>query len=88
MMRIDELWNKIIKLEGETFYTATGLKFTYVVIDDHQIQPYRDGKARWKLSKNLFAKALEFPKFSGSEFNNAIICSSYVAGILNDDRIN
>ena len=87
-MKIDELWNKILELEGETFYTATGLKFTYVVIDDHQIQPYRDGKTRWKLSKNLFAKALAFPKYSVAEFNNTIIGSSYVAGILNDDRIN
>ena len=87
-MYIDELWNKILKYEGEIFFTATGLKFTYVVINDHQIVPYRDGKTRWKLSKNLFAKALEFPQYSGTEFNNKIIGSSYVAGILNDDRIN
>lgn len=86
-MTIDELWNKIVELEGETFYTATGLEFTYVVLDDHQIQPYRNGKTRWKLSKHVFDKALKFPKYSGSEFNNAIIGSSYVGGILNDDRI-
>lgn len=86
-MGINELWNKILELEGKEFYTATGLKFTYVVIDDHQIQPYRDGKTRWKLSKNLFSKALEFPKYSGADFNNSIIGSSYVAGILNDNRI-
>ena len=53
-MKIDELWNRIIELEGEEFYTATGLKFTYVVVDDHQIQPHRDGKIRWKLSKKPF----------------------------------
>ncbi len=33
-MEINELWNEILELEGEEFYTATGLKFTYVVIDD------------------------------------------------------
>lgn len=86
-MTIDELWNSILKYEGEKFYTATGLCFTYVVIDEYHIQPYREGKTRWKLSKNLFAKALDFPKYSGTEFNNSIIGSSYVAGILNDDRI-
>ncbi len=86
-MTIDELWNKIVELEGETFYTATGLEFTYEVIDDHRIQPYRNGKTRWVLSKNLFDKAMKFPKYSGSEFSNAIIGSSYVAGILNDKRI-
>lgn len=72
-MGINELWEKILKLEGEEFYTATGLMFTYVVIDGYHIQPYRDGKTRWKLSKNLFAKAIEFPKYSGTEFNNTII---------------
>jgi len=86
-MTIDELWERIVELEGEAFYTATGLAFTYEVIDDHQIQPYRDGRTRWKLSKNLFAKALKFPKYSGADFNNTIIGSSYVAGILNDERI-
>ena len=54
-MTIDELWKSIVELEGETFYTVNGLAFTYEVIDDHQIQPYRDGRTRWKLSKNLFA---------------------------------
>lgn len=88
MMSIDEIWNIIVKLEGEVFYTATGLRFTYKVISDHQIQPYREGKARWKLSKNLFEKALKFSKYSGTEFSKKIIGASYVAGILNDKRIN
>ena len=85
-MTIDELWKRIVELEGETIYIATGLAFTYEVID-HQIQSYRDGRTRWKLSKNLFVKALKFPKYSGADFNNTIIGSSYVAGILNDERI-
>ncbi len=86
-MTIDELWKRIVELEGETFYTATGLAFSYEVIDDHRIQPYRDGKTRWVLSKHVFDRALKFPKYSGADFNNSIIGSSYVAGILKDERI-
>ena len=43
---IDSEWKRIIELEGETFYTAIGLPFTYKVIDDHQIKPYREVKSR------------------------------------------
>ena len=86
-MDIERVWNIIIELEGESFYTATGLEFTYEVVNDHEIIPYRDGEARWKLSKEVFKKALQFSKFSGKEFNSTIIGSSYVAGILNDFRI-
>lgn len=84
---LDEVWNKIIELEGETFYTATGLPFTYKVINDHQIKPYRDGKSKWTISKVLLEKAMAQPRWNGAEFNKTIVASSYVAGILNDRRI-
>ncbi len=89
-MDINSVWNNILKHEGETFETARGLEFTYVVIDENNIQPYRDGETRWKLSKNLFEKALKFPRYaySSKEFNNTIIGSSYVRGLLEDSRIN
>lgn len=86
-MNIDRIWNKILELEGETFYTATGLPFTYEVIDDHRIVPYRNGKTRWTITKNVIEKALGFPYYSGTEFNKSVIASSYVAGILNDKRV-
>jgi hypothetical protein len=84
---IDSVWKRIIELEGETFYTATGLPFTYKVINDHQIKPYRDGKSRWTISKALIEKAMEQPRWNGTEFNKTIVASSYVAGILNDRRL-
>jgi hypothetical protein len=86
-MNIDAIWKRIIELEGETFYTARGLAFTYKVIDKDKIMPYRDGNTRWTINKNLIEKAMTFPKYSGTEFNKTIIASSYVAGILNDKRI-
>lgn len=87
IMRIDEIWQNIISHEGETFYTAKGLPFTYVVINDHEIVPYRGKETRWALSKNLLNKALDFKVFSGKEFNNSIIGSSYVRSLLEDRRI-
>ena len=86
-MDIEQVWSRILDLEGETFQTATGLEFTYEVVSNHEIVPYRDGDPKWKLSKDVFKKALEFSKFFGGEFNQKIIGSSYVAGILNDYRI-
>lgn len=87
-MNIDSIWNLIKMHAGEKFYTATGLEFTYVVIDENKIRPYRDGETRWELSKNLFEKALAYVgNFSSKEFNNKIIGSSYVRGILEDSRI-
>ena len=86
-MDIEQVWCRILDLEGETFQTATGLEFTYEVVSDHEIVPYRDGNPKWKLSKEVFRKALNFSVFSGKEFTNNIIGSSYVAGILNDYRI-
>lgn len=88
-MNISTVWNNILAHEGETFETATGLEFTYVVLDDKNIQPYRDGQIRWKLSKHVFEKALEFRRcdYSSKEFNNTIIGSSYVRGLLEDPRI-
>ena len=87
-MEIERIWHNIKLHTGEVFYTATGLEFTYVLVDDHTIRPYRDGETRWALSKNLFEKALSYRgHFSSKEFNNKIIGSAYVRGLLEDQRI-
>lgn len=88
-MNIEKVWSNILTHEGEAFETASGLEFTYVVINEYTIRPYRDGETRWPLSKNLFEKALTFSReeYSSKEFNNTIIGSSYVRGLLTDKRI-
>ena len=87
-MNIDSIWNNILRHEGEVFFTARGLEFTYEVINETTIRPFRDGESRWDLSKNLFEKALKFNgDYSSKEFNNTIIGSSYVRGLLEDRRI-
>lgn len=87
-MDIERIWQNIKQHEGEIFETVSGLEFTYVLVDDHTIKPYRDGESRWDLSKNLFEKALKYRgNYSSKEFNNRIIGSSYVRGLLEDKRI-
>ena len=87
-MNIEIIWSNIKRRAGEKFYTVTGLEFTYVLIADDKIRPYREGKTRWVLSKNLFEKALAYKgNFSSKEFSDKIIGSSYVRGILEDPRI-
>ena len=87
-MTLEQIWQEILNHEGEEFITVKGLRFTYRVVSDHEIVPIRDGQERWKLSKSVFEKALEFPSFSGKEFNSKIIGASYVRGLLEDRRIN
>ena len=84
---IEAIWNNIIKHAGEKFETASGLPFTYIVRDDHTIIPIRNGEHKWPLSKNLFEKALTYSDYSSQRFNNKIIGSSYVRGLLEDKRI-
>ena len=84
---IEKVWNNIIKHAGEEFETASGLPFTYIIRDDHTIIPIRNEEHKWPLSKNLFEKALRYSDYSSKEFNNKIIGSSYVRGILEDKRI-
>lgn len=83
-MDINCVWNNILRHEGEVFETVTGLEFTYEIVDENNIRPYRDGESRWKLSKHVFEKALKFKKseYSSQEFNNTIIGFSYVRGPL------
>ena len=38
-MKIEYIWNDILKHEGEVFQTARGIRFTYKVLNDHEIQP-------------------------------------------------
>ena len=56
-MKIESMWDDILKHEGELLQTARGILFTYKVLNDHEIQPYVGDKSRWKLSKEVFNKA-------------------------------
>lgn len=87
MKNIESVWQNILAHEGETFYTVTGLPFTYVVESENKIRPYRGNGKRWELTKELFEKALSYSDFSDKNFYKKIVGPSYVRGILEDSRI-
>ena len=87
MKNIETVWQNILAHEGETFYTVSGLPFTYVVENNNRIRPYRENSEKWALTKQVFEKALTYSDFFGKDFNKEIIGPSYVRGILEDSRI-
>ena len=57
-MEFNILWNSIKRHEGEIFYTVRGLPFTYRCTQKQEIQPFRDGRATWKITRNNLEKAV------------------------------
>ena len=86
-MNTNELWDRIVSLEGETFFTVTGLPFTYKMLGDNRLQPTRNGSGKWIVSKEMVEKANAMLGGNKTDFNKAIIAPSYVYGILTDRRI-
>lgn len=86
-MTNNELWSKIKIFEGETFYTATGLPFTYIFIDEDRIQPIRDGSPKWVVHRSMIEYARTLLDGNKTVFNKKVIAPSYVKGILTDPRI-
>ena len=86
-MCMDELWNRIRNYEGETFFTATGLPFTYTILGGEKLQPIREGSPRWIVSRATLEKAVSMLHEKKAVFNRAIIAPSYVYAILTDPRI-
>lgn len=86
-MNTNELWNRIVSMEGETFLTVTGLPFTYKILNDNKLQPIRNGSRKWIVTKEMLEKANAMLGGSKTDFNKAIIAPSYIYGILTDRRI-
>ncbi|MDR3276265.1 MAG: hypothetical protein LBT11_03470 [Treponema sp.] len=87
-MDTSNIWKKIIKYEGEVFYTITGLPFSYR-IDNDSIIPIRNGlEINRKIPKTDIEKTMAMWPISGpSEISSTIQGPSYVYGILSDKRI-
>jgi len=82
------MWNKIKCHEGETFHTVSGLPFTYKVVDDNTIIPYRNGKPMWRITLENIEKALTMLDAPKADFNKTILAPSYTRALLLDLRIN
>jgi len=79
-----DVWNLILKNEGETFFQKRGGEFTYKIKNDK----LNTSKTDYPLTKNNFAAAYDLCPFTGpGEITNTIRGSSYVWAILHDKRI-
>ena len=84
-MDINTFWNKIIKHEGETFLTVTGLKFTYQLDSENAICTSR---TKYNLTKSNFEKALALCHISQpGDISKSIRGDSYVYSLVSDKRM-
>lgn len=81
-MSID-IKSKLKQLEGETFYTVKGLPFTYRFVTENAIKTDRTD---YNISISSFYKAIELNPKKPGEISRKIRGSSYVFGIISDNR--
>ncbi len=80
----EEVWVRIRKRAGETFFTKTGIRFTYRVEGDRLLL----NRTSYSLSKRDFMKAFPMVPVKGpSEIASMVRGPSYVWAILHDARI-
>ena len=80
-MNLKQLWNKILEKEGETFYTKTGLPFTFVKIDNDKIRIYRNGKSVGYVSINNIDFILNNPNLDRHQYRDVMATSSYALAL-------
>jgi hypothetical protein len=79
------IWDNIVKLQGEVFYTKTGLPFTYVIED---IEWVYTSRSKYPMEKKELKEAFKMmPVSKPSELKKVVDSTSYAWGILNDKRI-
>lgn len=84
-MTISEFWKKIIEHEGETFYTVTGLEFTYKLVSENAICTNR---THYNLTKSNFEKALSLcPISKPGDISQKVRGGSYVYSLIDDKRM-
>lgn len=82
--KFDEVWNRILKNEGETFYTKKGLEFKYEIDGDI----FLPSRTNYQISKNDFMKAYQLVPIDGPGVINDIVRGpSYIWAVLHDKKI-
>lgn len=80
----EEVWVRIKKRAGETFFTKTGIRFTYIVEGNRVVL----SRINYSLSKGDLEKAYSGVPMKGpSEIVSIVSGPSYVWAILHDARI-
>lgn len=84
-VNVNSIWSNIVRYENETFRTARGIPYTYVVKNDF-ILINNDGRRR--IAKEKIVQALLVENPSPSKINSeGIWGGTYIYGIITDSRI-
>ena len=83
MHSIDKVFDRILKHQGEVFTQVRGGKFSYVVKGDTVILD----RTNQRLSKTVFARALERCPLTGPGELQDLRGPSYLYAILSDPRV-
>ncbi|NMA24628.1 MAG: hypothetical protein GX936_03055 [Clostridiales bacterium] len=85
MNNIEAVWQSIISHGGETFYTITGIPFSYTARNGY----IKLNNTNRNISKINFEKALNVINPSIAKFHAlGLQGPSYIYGIITDNRIN
>ena len=81
---INDVWTRMIDLEGSDFETKTGLPFTYKISGE----VFYPSRTKQNISKSDFAKALQHVPINGpGDISNMVRGSAYIWAVLHDHRI-
>jgi len=87
-MDIEKIWGKIKKYEGEIFFTIKSFPFSYRIENNYIIPIRNESEINRRIPKTDIIKTLMIWPISGpAEITNEIQGSSYVYGLLSDNRI-
>lgn len=83
-MSFETIWENIVHYSGQTFYTKSGLPFTYQILKNSVIT----SRTSYPLSRDQFEKAAKIPHLTGpGQINHLVRGPAYVYAILTDFRI-
>ena len=80
-MKLEELWNDILKNEGNTFYTKTKLPFTYEKINNDSIKIYRGSDSVGNVTKDNIRFIMDNPDLLRHEYRDVMRTSSYALAL-------
>ena len=83
-MDFEIIWERILRHEGELFFTVTKREFTYRIVGN-AVVPEHTG---FSLAKSQFQKAYSMgPLKNPGQISRKVMGPSYVFAILTDSRI-
>ncbi|WP_088006836.1 hypothetical protein [Indiicoccus explosivorum] len=80
---IDEVWNRIIKYDGQEFTQIRGQKFTYKVAGNSLVL----STTNHAISRRTLEKAFQFVPLENTVPIQNLFAPSYLFALLNDERI-